>query len=83
MSQKERKFKTTKAEAKVENPQRRKLLSDATKLAVYTAPVLFTISNNAFGESTAPGKTPLGKNASGRKAPSRAGAEDFSVPPPP
>jgi hypothetical protein len=66
MSQKERKFKTTKAEAKVENPQRRKLLSDATKLAVYTAPVLFTISQNAFGRPEAPGKPPPGKTAPGR-----------------
>ena len=63
----------------VEDPQRRKLLRKATSLAVYTAPVLFTIATNAFGESTPPGRTPPGKSAPGRSPDNRT----MSIEPPP
>jgi hypothetical protein len=63
MSKQDTSIQDAKPVADVEDPKRRELLRKATKLAVYTAPVLFTISQNAFGRPEAPGKTPPGKSA--------------------
>lgn len=54
MSKQDAKAQNTKSATDVDNPERRKLLGSATRLAVYTAPVLFTISHNAFGKSRRP-----------------------------
>jgi hypothetical protein len=66
MSKQETRIQNAIPVADVEDPKRRELLRKATKLAVYTAPVLFTISQNAFGRPEAPGKPPPGKTAPGR-----------------
>jgi hypothetical protein len=70
--------------ADVEDPKRRELLRKATKLAVYTAPVLFTISQNAFGRSEPTGRTASGKTSPNKVSPGRT-VEDcpISCPPPP
>jgi hypothetical protein len=60
--------------------RRRSFLKHAGK-AVYAAPVLFALSNNAFGRPEAPGKTPPGKNAPGRTPRDRT--MDSGPPPPP
>ena len=70
MSKQDTEIQGTKTATEVEDPQRRELLTRATKLAVYTAPVLFTLSHPALGsskpEKSAPGRTQPGKNAPGR-----------------